>query len=937
MGMLFAVLFLLGSWPLFAQAPPAPTIEAIEIRSDAGLPELQKLERLLALEVGGPFSDEAVRTTLRNLQATGQATEIEIHSRPGSQPESVVAEVVLWRVFEVEEVQVLGHLGIDRAEVTRSLAQKAAQPLSEGKVLHGFLQLSQLYKERGYFQAQVHIEVLPDERRKTAVVIYRIESGPRATLSAVEFAGDPAPFTVEELQKQLRLAPGDRYDQSTVQEAAGRLRRWLFRQSYGLAEVEAPSEVFDEATQSVRLTYPLTIGPKVIVTVQGADAKKLEKEGLLPFLRSGYDEALILQSTAKIRRSYQQQGYYGVEVETDETRPPGPAGPPEEVQLLIRVTPGTQFTVDSVRFTGNASFSDDRLIDLMTTSRRRLFALGSGRLVQEELDADLDNLRSFYVREGYGAVRVGPAEVEQAGDRLRLTVPIVEGPRQVVGSLEFQGTQELSADKLRQNLPLAPGGPFHPLLLEETLNTLRGRYANEGYPQAQVSARTAWNADRSRVDLTFDVFEGAQVVADRIIIRGTQRTRDEVIERAVSLSPGEPVSETRRLEMERALYQLGVFAQVDVQLAQAGLDATSRDVVIRVEESIPHTLIYGVGYDSDSGARGLLGYTHNNVFGRAYTLRSDLRLSQRDERFRLLFDQPTLGDLDVSLNSLLFYEFRSDTDKPYDVARYVARSEAVHDFGSLRASLALDYRQVRLKVDPDTTPNQIGRRNFPYELTSLIPSLFWDHRRGDNPLEPIGGWSTSLQLQYAFPLRTDAEFLKLFVQQSRYFNLGRPGVLAASLRFGGIEAFTTLSGQDPYVPDGLPSSNVFIDERFFAGGDSTQRAYRQDELGIRGETLFQPRGSTGFVPAGGNGLALANLEYRFPVFGDLGGALFFDSGNVWADWRDIRIQEFKSGIGLGARYRTPVGPIRFDIGWKLDRDGGEDAAPVFFFGFGNPF
>jgi outer membrane protein insertion porin family len=923
------LLFLLG--PLgFAQTAP-PLIEAIEIRSDAALPELQKIERLITLQVGEPFTDEAVRTTLRNLQATGQATEIEIHTRPGSQPEGVIAEVVLWRVFEVQEVRVLGHLGIERSEILRSLAQKAAQPLSESKVLHGFLQLSRLYKERGYFQAKIHVEVLPDEVRKMAVVTYRIESGPRATLSAVDFGSDPAPFTPEQLQKQLRLSPGSRYDQSAVQEASGRLRRWLFRQSHGLAEVEPPTEAYDEATNSVRLTYPLSVGPRVTVTVRGGDSKKLEKEGLLPFLRSGYDEALILQSTAKIRRYYQQQGYYGVQVETQETQQPG------EIGLEIRIVPGPPFTVESVRFTGNPSYSDDRLIDLMTTSRRRLFALGSGRLVQEELDADLDNLRSFYVREGYGAVRVGPAEVEASGSRLRLTVPIVEGPRQVVGSLELQGTQELSADKLRQGLPLAPEGPFHPLLLEETLNTLRGRYANEGYPQAQVSARTAWNAERTRVDLTFDVFEGPQVVADRIIIRGTQRTRDEVIERAVRLAPGEPVSETRRLEMERALYQLGVFSQVDVQLAQGGLDASSRDVVIRVEESIPHTLIYGVGYDSDSGARGLLGYTHNNVFGRAYTLRGDLRLSQRDERFRLLFDQPTLGDLDVSLNSLLFYEFRNDTDKPYDVSRYVARSEAVHDFGSLRASLAFDYRQVRLEVDPDTTPNQIARRNFPYELTSFIPSLFWDHRRGDNPLEPSGGWSTSFQVQYAFPLRTDAEFLKLFVQQSQYFPLGRSGVLAASLRFGGIEPFTTLSGQDPYVPDELPSSNVFIDERFFAGGDSTLRAYRQDELGIRGETLFQPRGSTGFVPAGGNGLALANLEYRFPVFGDLGGAVFFDSGNVWADWRSIHIRDFKSGIGLGARYRTPVGPLRFDIGWKLDRDLGEDAAPVFFLGFGNPF
>jgi translocation and assembly module TamA len=129
---------------------------------------------------------------------------------------------------------------------------------------------------------------------------------------------------------------------------------------------------------------------------------------------------------------------------------------------------------------------------------------------------------------------------------------------------------------------------------------------------------------------------------------------------------------------------------------------------------------------------------------------------------------------------------------------------------------------------------------------------------------------------------------------------------------------------------------VPIAERFFAGGDATQRAYGRDELGIRGETLIlSPKGG-GYVPVGGDGLLLFNLEYRFPVFGDFGGTIFFDSGNVWANWRSISLGELKNGIGLGARYNSPIGPIRAGIGFKLDREPGESGYALFV-NIGNPF
>ena len=198
------------------------------------------------------------------------------------------------------------------------------------------------------------------------------------------------------------------------------------------------------------------------------------------------------------------------------------------------------------------------------------------------------------------------------------------------------------------------------------------------------------------------------------------------------------------------------------------------------------------------------------------------------------------------------------------MTRYGARAEAVRVYGNRRVSLGFDYRIVEPSVDPGIASNEIERLDQPYQVTSLVPTFFWDRR--DDPLSPTRGWSSLAQVQYAFPVpafRTDTEFLKLFVQQTGYYNLGRPGVLAASVRVGTIAPFKAIPTSGGVVLP-FPSRNVPIAERFFAGGDATHRAYGRDELGIRGETLILNPNGGGYVPVAGRP---APLQPRIPLPG----------------------------------------------------------------------
>jgi outer membrane protein insertion porin family len=906
---------------------PGPIVKAIEVRSEVPLGPQFDLDSLLEVEVGLPVTDGALRRTLRNLVASGRAADVEVYTQP--QDGGVAVVVVLRPAIVVREVRITGQLGLDQSELAAHLPQKAAQPLAEPSVVGGVFNLQDLYRENGYFKAVVHVRVDTNEQVRQAVVTYEVTSGQRATVGAIHFEGPIAPFSAEALQAQLKQAPGKPYRHRLAQDDAEQLQLWLIGKQYAAAHVERPRESFDEATNTVSLTFPIDAGSHLVVEVLGGDFKKLKKAGLLPFLGDqGFDEALVQQALARLKTYYQQQGHYQVKVDAAEQRGEG------ELKVTITVVPGPVFRLDAVEFTGNERVGSAQLAQLMATTPRSLLRPGSGRLVQDVLDADLENIRSYYALQGYAQAEVGPPQMEERGDGLRLILPVKEGPQLRVVRLALNGVEHLDLAKLGKSLPLQPGGPFHPVLLEQTLDAIRNAYAERGYVRAQVSARQDWDRTHTLVDLAFDVLEGPQRIVDRVIVRGNRRTHVDVILRAAGLRRGQPIGQTTLYEAESRLYRLGIFSSVDAQLAGSGFDSPQRDVVIRLEEGKSQGLIYGVGFDTYYGFRGLLGFSSNNVGGRAQSLRTDLRLSQRDTHFRVVFDQPYLANLPLPLTSTLFY---FDTVEPsYRVKRRGARAETSKVVGRTRYSLALDYRTVQLHVDPGISLNFTERRDLPYQLASVIPAVLIDHR--DDPLLPTRGWSSLAQVQYSFPaFSSQADFVKLFLQQTQYVNLGRPGVLAGSLRLGGIETFRDLPGPSD-VPQVLASRNVFINERFFAGGTNTNRAYGLDLLGIRNQSLFPPAGKHDFEPVGGNGLLLANLDYRFPIAAAVGGTLFFDSGNVWADWRDIRLAQLKSGVGFGLRYISAIGPLRLEVGWKLNRDRHPEEPPwVISFGFGNPF
>ena len=322
------------------------TVSSIVIRADTTIDDVEELVAYLAVEVGQPYSLADVSGSIRNLQASGRAGQIEAFTR--TTPEGIEVTFALWASYMVERVSLDGDLGVKRRDLMEEVEARPRSPLLESQILRDFYNLSDRMAVEGFMAARVAPEVVIDEERKLADVTYRIESGPPFSVEGIDFEGDLGPFSQATLMEPLRSSPGKRFFSRRPAEDAERLEGWLIDQGYRQTIVEPVDVTIDWEAADVRIRYKVELGPLFEIEVLGGDAKRLEKRGLLPFLeQQRFDEALLLQSVDRIRSHYQEQGYYQVEIETSQER----SG--DTIQVRLVIDPGPVFRLAEIVLTGN--------------------------------------------------------------------------------------------------------------------------------------------------------------------------------------------------------------------------------------------------------------------------------------------------------------------------------------------------------------------------------------------------------------------------------------------------------------------------------------------------------------------------------------------------------------------------------------------------------
>ncbi len=917
-----------------------------EVRVTSGGVEVtdQRLGPLIEVREGSPLSAAAVRQSIVHLMGLGRYQDVRVDATDTPAGVRVVFDLVPLR--DVKRVAFRGDLGLPEDQLRAAVVERFGPTPSIGRAADIAGVLENLYHDHGYLGARVKPAAL-GEAGGTEDLVFEVAAGPQARIAKLEVIGTP-PELLAGLPGRVQAREGDPYEPLALRKRAADYVDQMRRGGYYEARIDVAARP-NEAQDAVTLTLALERGPVVNVEFRGDPLPAKDRPDLVPIAREGSaDEDLLEDSQRRIEAYLHGQGYRDARVTFTRTEADG------ALRIVFSVQDGPLFRVASVELAGAASIDAAGL--------RPLLKMAAGQpFVQAALDGDVAALTAEYQRRGFVAAKVTPTvgvqpTIAAAGERLvDVRLDVEEGVRTLIGGVALVGNQIVPSSRLMPLLGATTGRPFYPAIVEADKDRLLVEYLNLGYRMATVDSAVTLSADRSQADIRFTIHEGPEVLVDHILVVGNERVSEATIRREIVLEPGKPLGLGEVNESQRRLAALGLFRRVTISELQHGNEG-ARDVLVTVEEAPSTTIGYGGGVEfqkvetSEFAPRGFFEFGRRNLWGKNRSISFYSRVSVRRRgdgiasstsadpgsttpvpyaytrtEYRVVgaYREPRFLSRQAALQATVLFEQGSRTS--FSFRRRSGRLELTRRIRSIytvTGQYSLERNDL-LEERLNAADKPLIDRLFPsVRLSTFSTSGSRDTR--DDPIDPDGGSLLGLNGDLALrAVGSQIGFAKSFIQAFVYRRLParRRIVFAAGARLGLGTGFPRqapeldAAGNPVLAPDGTPVMTTIRDlpasERFFAGGDTTVRGFQLDHLGT--PATFDSDGQ----PIGGHALLVLNGELRVAVWRDLGVVGFLDVGNVFDRVNNFSLGELRAGAGFGIRYKSPVGPIRVDIGFKL--------------------
>jgi outer membrane protein insertion porin family len=888
MGALLAALLLAPAGPADL---PAEGERVAAVRVEASPAEAARLRDYLEIAAGDAYRAAAVRHAVELIHATGAYEDVRVEAERGAAGLTLVLRLVPAPLLTgvVRE----GDSILEPRDLRRLSRLRLREALWPVRLERAAEEVRQALVADGYPEARVTASARPSGEGAQAV--FTLRAGPRARVerARVELPGGP-PTLVARLQARMAPRPGQTFRREKADEAARRMQRDLFARGYwrGAVRVQTAREPGQE---EVSLAFRVDAGPRMTLEFRGWPPPGALRRDIEELLGEGGLEADVREQGAeRLEDALLSEGHRTVRVSArEEARAEGAA-------LVYDVEPGPSARVASVRTAG-----EEEDLPEVALATRPLAPLDD-RVVATDARA----LQRALEEKGYPEARV-EAEVPEGGGDLPVVFRLRPGPRRLVASVALESATPLPADAPSRELHLRPGAPYRLRDLARDRNALLAAYRDAGYPQVEVTPEVSYTPEgQARVVLR--ITPGPQVRVDHVVIAGLQTTRAEVVRRELLVKEGEPLGLEKVLESQRRLGALGIFERVTLSEMDPETP-DKRSVIVAAEEAPLTTVAYGVGYAERDLLRGSVEVTRRNLFGLDRSLSTFARYSFRGSRFLATFREPWLLGRHQEFFATVF---REEEDRPaFDFVRVGGLVQTVRQRRAW--SLIARYTYQLIDTFNIVNPDEVGREFTSSTVSGPSASLVHDTR--DDPLDPRRGRFASADVQLSHEVLGGDSFVKGFLQASSYRRLNARVVLALSGRLGLARTF----GEAPLL---LPRP-----DRFYAGGDYSVRGFSLDAVG---PLAAEPSGR--LVPTGGNALLLGGAELRVDAGRYFSVAAFTDAGNVYSLVSDLDAGELRYTAGLGLRYRSALGPLRVDWGYKLNRRLGESAYR-FHFTLGHAF
>jgi len=803
-----------------------------------------------------------------------------------------------------------------------------------------------------------------------APAIARGQQAPIIRSIDVQYSG-PATVSKDVILAQIRTAVGQPYSDSTAEDDIRSLYKTGTIQNVRIfAQPEEDGVKVIVAVQTRQVLREL-----VIDGAQRVSAKKLRKE-IGVKLNSPVNEDDLQKARQKIIDRYQSKGFTDITVDfrvepIDESR--GTA------RVIYTVNEGVRGAVKRIRFEGNEHFSEKILRKQMKTRGKTMIAFidKSGRLDEVQLQQDLDAIKEYYQNHGYIDVEVQETGRERKNGPLLITIGIKEGTLYHVNKLSFAGYKETTEEKIRKVIKMKEGSVYSPKDLHDDAKAIADNYGRGGYVDLIILPQGT-PAGAGLIDVHYKIEEGNRSFVERINIIGNTRTKDKVIRREILVRPGDVFDTVRMDTTKKRLENLGYFTKVEAYPEETGVEGR-KDLVIQVEEKRTGSLNFGAGYSTVDKLIGFVELTQGNfditnwpgLTGAGQKFRAKAQIGSERKDFVVGLTEPYFLDQRLSLGGQIFYSEANYLSSAYDQRNYGFSLEAPKPlFSWVYAVLGYSIQNYDIfNVANGVSPALLAEEGTTTK-SSVTTSLVWDRR--DNPFLTRKGERISITSYVAGgPLGGDEQIYGFDIEATKYIRFPGDLILLFDVEAATVDVWnkpeqTRLSGFFGEVFDingnpvltGTPPNQVQVTEkinelvptvpifdRLYLGGSNNLRGFRFRDI--------SPKDFHG-QPLGGQSMARGTVELTFPIIEKARGAIFYDAGlvnpdpwdfgdqtlivprgpNAQASAKYARINHlpynltpkstfdsFGSDFGVGLRLDLPIGPLRLDYGYPIDKAG----------------
>jgi len=632
-----------------------------------------------------------------------------------------------------------------------------------------------------------------------------------------------------------------------------------------------------------------------------------------------YTQTRVQADVKRILDLYRRSGRFAATVEPkiiklDQNR----------VNLVFEIREGDVTEVQRIDFIGNKAFSDSDLRDEIITKESAFYRFLSttDTYDPDRLTVDKENLRKFYLSEGYADFRVVSAVAELSPDQeaFFITFTVEEGERYKLGKVEVKTTLKgLDPESLNSVLSTKGGDWYNATKVDDTVQALSAKVGNLGYAFVDVRPRIDRDPEKHILNLTYDIQEGPKVYIERIDISGNVRTQDKVIRREFRLVEGDAFSTAKLKRTEQRLKNLGFFETVDIQTVPSS--SPDKTVIkVKVQEKSTGELTFGAGFSTSDGPLGNVGFRERNLLGKGQDLRADVTISGRRSAADISFTDPYFLDKDLSAGFDLFHRrfrrkessYREDNTgfglrSGYDLTEYTR-----HTLG-----YTFSYDQV-LSVDDDASL-AIKEEKGNAVRSSISSNLLYDRR--DNRFDPRDGYFLGMNNEFA-GVGGDVHYLSNKLNGGYFIPINK-------------EISIGLSSEVGYI-FGLFGDDVRVSDAFFLGGQNF-RGFKTGGIG--------PRDDNGNDALGGKFIFDGTLQASFPVGlpeeYQIRGRVFSDFGTLTdTDFENLVdvLDNFSMRVsaGAGLTWVSPFGPLAVDLAYPVMKES-YDKTELFRFSVGTNF